>query len=107
MVRLPSAQIEMLVALSILFVALEALRAARGKESLSIRQPWVIAFLFGLLHGFAFAGALTAIGLPPDAVPQALFLFNLGVELGQITFIGSVALLLAVDRKSTRLTSSH
>src|SRR3546814_300316 len=98
MVRLPSAQIEMLVALSILFVALEALRAARGKESLSIRQPWVIAFLFGLLHGFAFAGALTAIGLPPDAVPQALFLFNLGVELGQITFIGSVALLLAVRR---------
>src|SRR3546814_3568948 len=98
MVRLPSAQIEMLVALSILFVALEALRAARGKESLSIRQPWVIAFLFGLLHGFAFAGALTAIGLPPDAVPQALFLFNLGVELGQITFI---------DRKSTRLNSSH
>src|SRR3546814_6747844 len=79
-------------------VALEALRAARGKESLSIRQPWVIAFLFGLLHGFAFAGALTAIGLPPDAVPQALFLFNLGVELGQITFIGSVALLLAVRR---------
>ena len=83
-VKFPSAVIEALVALSIVFVASELLSQ---KDTLTRRRPWLIAFIFGLLHGLAFAGALSNIGLPPKAEPRALFLFNLGVELGQLAFI--------------------
>jgi hypothetical protein len=99
-----SAEIETLVALSIVFVALEACRAAQGRTSLAIERPWLVAFLFGLLHGLAFAGALSQIGLPQEAVPQALFLFNVGVELGQITFVTAVVLVLLVVRKLFPIT---
>ena len=85
--RFPSAAIEALVALSILFVALELAPGRRGAATLAQRRPWVIAFSFGLLHGMAFAGVLSEIGLPPGAAPQALLLFNLGVEIGQLAFI--------------------
>ncbi len=81
------AVIEALVALSILFVAVELIRSYRGRHGLTMRYPWVIAFTFGLLHGAAFAGALAQIGLPPDAIPLSLLLFNVGVELGQLMFI--------------------
>lgn len=92
----PSAPvIEALVALSIVFVALELVRAWEGQEGLTVRQPWVISFTFGLLHGFAFAGSLADIGLPPHHVPAALFLFNCGVEIGQLLFVGGVLLVLA------------
>lgn len=84
-VRFPSASIEALVALSILFVAVELVPGRR--RTLAHRQPWLIAFAFGLLHGMAFAGALSDVGLPPKAAPQALLLFNLGVEFGQLAFI--------------------
>jgi hydrogenase/urease accessory protein HupE len=85
-VRFPSAVIEALVALSIVFVACELAPGSRP-DTLTKRWPWLIAFTFGLLHGLAFAGALSQIGLPPKATPQALFLFNVGVELGQLMFI--------------------
>lgn len=85
--RFPSAAIEALVALSILFVAVELASPATDAPSLARRRPWMIAFLFGLLHGMAFAGALANIGLPKDAAPAALLLFNVGVELGQLLFI--------------------
>ena len=91
-VRFPSAAIEALVALSILFVAVELARPSDEEPTLARRHPWVIAFLFGLLHGLAFAGALSQIGLPPGAAPQALLLFNLGVEAGQLMFIVTVLL---------------
>jgi len=57
---------------------------------LAARSPWLIAFCFGLLHGLGFAGALAEIGLPANSIPLALFFFNVGVELGQLSFIAVV-----------------
>lgn len=85
--------IELLVALSILFVAVEVVRSVRGEDSLTLRRPWLIAFSFGLLHGFAFAGVLADVGLPRNDALAALLLFNVGVELGQLIFIAVVAAL--------------
>lgn len=82
--------IESLVALSIVFVAVELARFYRGQVGLTARNPWLIAFSFGLLHGFAFAGSLADIGLPPHNIPGALLLFNLGVETGQLLFVAAV-----------------
>lgn len=86
-IHFPSAVIEALVALSIVFVATELIPRPGRPETLTHKRPWLIAFTFGLLHGLAFAGALSDIGLPPKATPAALFLFNVGVEIGQISFI--------------------
>ena len=86
-VRVPVGPIEVLIAASIVFVAAEALRVAEGPVTLAARKPWLIAFIFGLLHGFGFAGALTRIGLPQTNIPMALLKFNLGVEAGQILFL--------------------
>lgn len=61
-----------------------------------MRYPWVVAFTFGLLHGFGFAGALTEIGLPQSAIPLALFLFNVGVEVGQLAFVVTILVALGV-----------
>ena len=82
--------IEALVAFSILFVAIELVHSYRGRDGLTVRYPWLIAFTFGLLHGSAFAGALKEIGLPPNNIPLSLLLFNVGVELGQLLFVGVV-----------------
>lgn len=90
-VHFPSAVIEALVAMSILFLATELVHARQGHVGLTMRYPWLIAFTFGLLHGLAFAGALADVGLPPNAIPEALFLFNVGVELGQLMFIAAAA----------------
>jgi hypothetical protein len=97
-VRFPSAIIEALVALSIVFVACELARPADAPQTLTRRHPWLIAFAFGLLHGLAFAGALSQVGLPPGAEPQALFLFNVGVEIGQLTFIAAALGVMALLR---------
>jgi len=91
--------IEALVALSILFVAAEVLRARRGASSLTSRWPELAALGFGLLHGFAFAGALADIGLPQDETLMALLLFNLGVETGQLLFIAAVLVLSVAARR--------
>jgi hypothetical protein len=77
-----------MIALSIVFVAAEALQSQRGRPGLTARAPWVVAFSFGLLHGFGFAGALAEVGLPQTAIPVALLMFNLGVEIGQLVFVG-------------------
>jgi len=90
----PPALIEALIALSIVFVAAEVIHLHQGKSTLTASRPWLIAFAFGLLHGFGFASALNAVGLPPEAIPAALLFFNLGVEAGQLLFI--IALLLIV-----------
>jgi len=78
------------IALSILFVAMEIVHWRQGRPGITRRWPWLVAFTFGLLHGFGFAGALSQIGLPEHAIPLALLFFNLGVELGQLVFIGAV-----------------
>jgi len=75
------------IALSILFLGPEIVRKERGETSLTIRHPWIVAFAFGLLHGFGFASGLTALGLPRTEIPVALLLFNVGVELGQLLFV--------------------
>ena len=93
LVQLPSAPVEAGIALSILLLARELALGLDGQDTdtLTWRSPWLVAFLFGLLHGFGFAGALREIGLPPSQTPLALLAFNLGVEAGQL---GVVALLL-------------
>jgi hydrogenase/urease accessory protein HupE len=83
------------IALSILFLGPEIVRSWRSESSFTIRHPWVVAFAFGLLHGFGFASALTSAGLPRHELPLALVSFNVGVELGQLGFI---ALILALER---------
>lgn len=81
------------IALSILFLGPEIVRRRRGETSFTIRHPWVVAFAFGLLHGYGFATGLSAMGLPQAEIPLALLLFNLGVEAGQIAFVVVVLLL--------------
>lgn len=103
MVHVPSAPVEAIIALSIVFVAAEILRAESGRHGLTARAPWIVAFAFGLLHGFGFAGALSEIGLPEGNIPVALLFFNIGVEVGQLLFIGAVLSLIAL-RRSVRLT---
>jgi hypothetical protein len=95
-VQLPQAPVEATIALSIVFVAREL---ARGQAALAARRPWLVALAFGLLHGFGFAGALAEVGLPRGEVPLALALFNVGVEAGQILFVGAVLVLLALARR--------
>jgi HupE / UreJ protein len=90
----PPLLLNALIALSILFLGPEIVRSWRGGTSLAIRQPWVVAFAFGLLHGFAFASGLSVTGLPASAIPPALLCFNLGVEAGQLAFVGLVLVML-------------
>jgi len=93
LVQLPQQPVEAIIALSILFLAMEIVHEKQGKIGLASRYPWIIAFIFGLLHGFGFAGALAEIGLPQQAINLALIFFNIGVELGQIMFVSAVVLL--------------
>ena len=90
-ITLPGPPIEIIIALSIALLGAEAIYRQRGQETISARWPWAIAFGFGLIHGFGFAGALAEIGLPRGAEIMALLLFNIGVELGQIAFIACLA----------------
>lgn len=92
LIQMRAAVVEAVVALSIVFVAAELVHAYRGRTGLTCRYPWLVPFAFGLLHGFAFAGALADIGLPPGDIPLSLFLFNVGVEIGQLMFIIAVAI---------------
>src|SRR5262249_1544337 len=85
-------------AASRILLACEIVRLRRGEQSLTARWPWV-AFTFGLLHGFGFAGALIDLGLPQNDIPLALFSFNVGVEVGQLIFIGAVLSVLAGGRR--------
>jgi hydrogenase/urease accessory protein HupE len=86
-VRVPALPVEAVISLSIIFLASEIVKQERRIETLTSRAPWVVAFSFGLLHGFGFAGTLTRIGIPRADVPLALLLFNCGVEAGQLGFV--------------------
>lgn len=103
LVHVPGPPVEAAIAFSILLLASEIVRLRRGEPSLTARWPWVVAFCFGLLHGFGFAGALLEIGLPKRDIPLALFTFNVGVELGQLAFIGAVLGTLWVARRFSNL----
>ena len=98
-VNIPQAPVEAVIALSILFVAAEIIHWRQGHPGITRRKPWLVAFIFGLLHGFGFAGALTQIGLPEHAIPLALLFFNLGVEAGQLMFIAAVFVAWTMLRK--------
>jgi hypothetical protein len=98
-VTLPSAPVEAVIALSIVFLATEVAKRRTGAKSLTERRPWLVAFVFGLLHGFGFAGALSEVGLPPNEVPPALLLFNVGVEAGQLLFVGVVMIVVFLIRR--------
>lgn len=86
-VTLPTAPIELLIALSLVLLAREAIMAQRGNYSLSSRSPWLVAFAFGLVHGLGFASALGDLGLHPSDIPSALLFFNIGVEAGQLAIV--------------------
>jgi hydrogenase/urease accessory protein HupE len=90
LVHVPGPPVEAMIALSIVLLACEIVRIQHREVSLTSRWPWIVAFTFGLLHGFGFASALTEIGLPQGDIPLALFSFNVGVEIGQLIFIGVV-----------------
>jgi hydrogenase/urease accessory protein HupE len=102
-VHVPSAPVEAVIALSILFLATELARRWQGSLSaahtdLAARAPWLVALSFGLLHGFGFAGALSEIGLPENAIPLSLLFFNIGVEVGQLIFVACILALGSLAR---------
>jgi len=101
-VNFPTPPVEAVIALSIVFLAVEIINNLNGKQTITSKKPWLVAFTFGLLHGFGFAGALANIGLPQQDIPWALAFFNIGVELGQIAFVLVVLIfirLLALKKK--------
>ena len=104
LVYIPSRPVEATIALSIVFLCVEIIHAQRGKTGVAFRYPWVVAFAFGLLHGLGFAGALSEIGLAQAEIPIALLFFNLGVEIGQLLFLG-VILILVWGLMRLRLTT--
>jgi hydrogenase/urease accessory protein HupE len=91
--HLPGPLLNAAIALSILILGVEIVRSGRGKTSVTILYPWIVAFAFGLLHGFGFASGLSALGLPAASIPLALVMFNVGVEIGQISFVLLIMLL--------------
>jgi len=99
MVHMPASPTEAIIALSIVFLAVEIIHKHQGKLGVTERWPWVIAFIFGLFHGLGFAGALSEIGVPQHEVPLALFMFNVGVETGQLLFIAAVLTLMAIIKR--------
>jgi len=98
-VHVPQPPVEAVIALSILFLASELAKQRHGHRGLIEHYPWIVAFTFGLLHGFGFAGALREVGLPENEIPFALLTFNVGVEIGQLPFVGTVLLALAALRR--------
>lgn len=102
LVRIPQPPVEAVIALSIVFVAGEIIHVRQGKVGLAGRSPWIAAFVFGLLHGLGFAGALHEVGLPETAIPLALACFNIGVELGQLTFVILIFIFFLFIRVSSR-----
>lgn len=86
-VGVPEEPVNAAIALSIVVLAVEVLRHREGEPSLSAQYPWLIAFGFGLLHGFGFAGAMNNVGLDAHSLPIALLFFNVGVEIGQLGFV--------------------
>jgi hypothetical protein len=102
LVRIPQGPVEAVIALSILFLARELMLPEDERSGIMRIRPWLMAFTFGLLHGFGFAGALADIGLPRDDLALSLLLFNLGIEIGQLLVI---AVMLTVGWLARRLNT--
>ena len=101
-VHVPQPPVEACIALSILFVAREIVQVHRGRPGMTTRLPWAVSFTFGLMHGFGFAGALAEVGLPQSSIPVALLFFNVGVEIGQLLFVGAVCGVIAIGWLAAR-----
>jgi HupE / UreJ protein len=95
-VHIPQRPVEAVIELSIVFVAAEILRGRQGYVGITARAPWLVALMFGLMHGLGFASGLNDAGLPDGHIPTALLFFSLGVETGHFLFIGFVLLLFAL-----------
>lgn len=113
-IRVQPSLVEILIAMSIVLMAYEAVRRWQGRFGLTLEYPWLVTFLFGLLHGFGFAGALRAIGLPQTDIPAALLFFNIGVEAGQLLFIAAVFAIFSLpilnklrDKKTPMIIASY
>lgn len=107
-VHIPQRPVEAAIALSIVFVAAEILHSRAGRPSLTARAPWLVAFVFGLMHGLGFAGGLSEAGLPDGHIPTALLFFSIGVETGHFLFIGVVVSLIALlQRAASKLTPAY
>jgi len=102
-VHLPALLLNFAIALSILILGFEVVRSGTGKTSITILSPWIVAFAFGLLHGFGFASGLSALGLPSASIPLALVMFNVGVEVGQLSFV----LMILILERSFRQLEIH
>jgi hypothetical protein len=89
-VNMPGPPTEAVIALSILFLAVEIIHSREGRITLTETYPWLVSLSFGLVHGLGFAGALSEVGLPESDIPLALLMFNVGVETGQLLFVGVV-----------------
>src|SRR6186713_886813 len=100
-VHVPGPPVEASIALSIVFVASEIVHTRQGRFGITARYPWVVAFTFGLLHGFGFASALAEVGLPQASIPIALLFFNVGVEIGQLLFVAGVLGVIAIGIRAT------
>jgi hydrogenase/urease accessory protein HupE len=102
-IKVSGAFTEAAIALSIVFLAVELLRHYRGINGFAYHYPYWVSFVFGLLHGLGFASALQDVGLPENNIPLALFLFNAGVEIGQLAFVFLMLLIMsAIKRFSFR-----
>jgi hydrogenase/urease accessory protein HupE len=99
-VKVSSPFTEAAIALSIVFLGVELAHHYQGKNGLTFKFPWLVSFLFGLLHGLGFASVLSDVGLPKDNIPMALFLFNVGVEVGQLSFVVGMLLLVAFIKRT-------
>lgn len=100
LVNMPGPPTEAVIALSILFLAVEIIHSREGRITLTERAPWLVSLSFGLVHGLGFAGALSEVGLPESDIPLALLMFNIGVETGQLMF---VAVVIAIRETLKRL----
>ena len=102
LLHVPGKPVEAAIALSIVFIATEIIHRGQGRISLTERFPWIVAFTFGLLHGFGFASALSEVGLPQSDIPVALLFFNVGVEVGQLLFIAAVFTTIVLAQQVSR-----
>jgi hydrogenase/urease accessory protein HupE len=100
-VHIPQKPVEAIIALSIVFVATEILRERQGKQGITVKAPWVVAFVFGLMHGLGFAGGLSEAGLPDGHIPTALLFFSIGVEAGHFIFVCLALLFLGLAKRLT------
>ena len=96
---MPGPPTEAVIALSILFLAVEIIHSRQGRVTLTETYPWLVALTFGLVHGLGFAGALSEVGLPEADIPLALLMFNVGVETGQLLFVGVVVVIRELLRR--------